>query len=66
MSWDRGHSYNPPSSMDAPTDLTERYHITSHLARGGMADVYEGRTPSSIAGLRSRSSMRSIRRTRHS
>jgi serine/threonine-protein kinase len=27
--------------MDSQT-LTERYHITSHLARGGMADVYEG------------------------
>lgn len=28
--------------MQTPTALTERYHITSHLARGGMADVYEG------------------------
>jgi len=29
--------------MDAPSILNERYEITSHLARGGMADVYEGR-----------------------
>ncbi|MEA1904027.1 MAG: Stk1 family PASTA domain-containing Ser/Thr kinase [Actinomycetota bacterium] len=29
--------------MEAPSELTDRYHITSHLARGGMADVYEGR-----------------------
>jgi serine/threonine-protein kinase len=28
--------------MDAPTTLTDRYRITSHIARGGMADVYEG------------------------
>ncbi len=28
--------------MDTPKALTERYHVTSHLARGGMADVYEG------------------------
>ncbi len=28
--------------MNAPSELTERYHITSHLARGGMADVYQG------------------------
>jgi eukaryotic-like serine/threonine-protein kinase len=28
--------------MNTPSELTERYHITSHLARGGMADVYEG------------------------
>jgi len=29
--------------MDAQTALSDRYQITSHLARGGMADVYEGR-----------------------
>ncbi len=28
--------------MDTPSELTERYHVTSHIARGGMADVYEG------------------------
>lgn len=28
--------------MDIPKELTERYHVSSHLARGGMADVYEG------------------------
>jgi eukaryotic-like serine/threonine-protein kinase len=28
--------------MQTPTALNDRYHITSHLARGGMADVYEG------------------------
>jgi serine/threonine-protein kinase len=28
--------------MNTPSQLTDRYHITSHLARGGMADVYEG------------------------
>ncbi len=28
--------------METPSALTDRYHITSHLARGGMADVYEG------------------------
>jgi beta-lactam-binding protein with PASTA domain/tRNA A-37 threonylcarbamoyl transferase component Bud32 len=28
--------------MNTPSELTERYHVTSHLARGGMADVYEG------------------------
>ena len=28
--------------MNTPSELTERYHITSHVARGGMADVYEG------------------------
>ncbi|MDX1468396.1 MAG: Stk1 family PASTA domain-containing Ser/Thr kinase, partial [Acidimicrobiia bacterium] len=28
--------------MEFPFELTERYHITSHIARGGMADVYEG------------------------
>ncbi len=29
--------------METPTQLTDRYHVMSHLARGGMADVYEGR-----------------------
>lgn len=29
--------------METPTVLNERYEITSHIARGGMADVYEGR-----------------------
>ncbi|MDH3463707.1 MAG: Stk1 family PASTA domain-containing Ser/Thr kinase, partial [Acidimicrobiia bacterium] len=28
--------------MDTPKALTDRYHVTAHLARGGMADVYEG------------------------
>ncbi|MEE9177633.1 MAG: Stk1 family PASTA domain-containing Ser/Thr kinase [Acidimicrobiia bacterium] len=28
--------------MQTPSELTERYHVTSHIARGGMADVYEG------------------------
>jgi serine/threonine-protein kinase len=28
--------------MENPTDLNDRYRVTSHLARGGMADVYEG------------------------
>lgn len=28
--------------METPTQLTDRYHVTSHLARGGMADVYQG------------------------
>jgi serine/threonine-protein kinase len=28
--------------MEVPTALTERYRVTSHIARGGMADVYEG------------------------
>ncbi len=29
--------------METPSVLNDRYEITSHLARGGMADVYEGR-----------------------
>ncbi len=29
--------------METPSVLNERYEITSHIARGGMADVYEGR-----------------------
>ena len=29
--------------METPPVLNERYEITSHIARGGMADVYEGR-----------------------
>jgi beta-lactam-binding protein with PASTA domain/tRNA A-37 threonylcarbamoyl transferase component Bud32 len=29
--------------METPSTLTDRYEATSHLARGGMADVYEGR-----------------------
>ena len=28
--------------METPRPLTERYHLTSHIARGGMADVYQG------------------------
>jgi serine/threonine-protein kinase len=28
--------------MQTPTALNDRYHVTSHLARGGMADVYQG------------------------
>ncbi|MDH3247653.1 MAG: Stk1 family PASTA domain-containing Ser/Thr kinase [Acidimicrobiia bacterium] len=28
--------------MDTPSALTERYELTTHLARGGMADVYQG------------------------
>ena len=28
--------------MNFPHPLTERYHLASHLARGGMADVYLG------------------------
>jgi serine/threonine-protein kinase len=28
--------------MDTPAQLTERYRLDSHLARGGMADVYQG------------------------
>ena len=30
------------SPMETPTNLTERYQLTTHLARGGMADVYQG------------------------
>ncbi len=26
--------------METPRPLTDRYHLTSHIARGGMADVY--------------------------
>lgn len=29
--------------METPSVLNERYEVTSHIARGGMADVYEGR-----------------------
>ncbi len=29
--------------MESPSVLNDRYEITSHLARGGMADVFEGR-----------------------
>jgi eukaryotic-like serine/threonine-protein kinase len=43
MSWDESIPTIRPSSMDPQTALTDRYQITSHLARGGMADVYEGR-----------------------
>ncbi|MCI0426213.1 MAG: Stk1 family PASTA domain-containing Ser/Thr kinase [Actinobacteria bacterium] len=28
--------------MQTPTALNERYEVASHLARGGMADVYQG------------------------
>lgn len=28
--------------MEFPYPLTDRYHLSSHLARGGMADVYMG------------------------
>jgi eukaryotic-like serine/threonine-protein kinase len=27
--------------MDNPRPLTDRYHLSSHIARGGMADVYQ-------------------------
>ncbi len=37
-----GLSYNRRFLMETPSNLTDRYHLTSHLARGGMADVYEG------------------------
>ncbi len=42
MSWDESIPTIRPASMDSPTALSDRYQITSHLARGGMADVYEG------------------------
>ncbi len=29
--------------MELPFALTDRYQLTAHIARGGMADVYEGR-----------------------
>ncbi len=29
--------------MDLPFILNDRYELTAHIARGGMADVYEGR-----------------------
>lgn len=29
--------------METPSLLNDRYEVTSHIARGGMADVYEGR-----------------------
>ena len=29
--------------MELPTHLTDRYELNAHLARGGMADVYQGR-----------------------
>ncbi len=28
--------------MEIPSELTDRYHVTSHIARGGMADVHLG------------------------
>jgi serine/threonine-protein kinase len=42
MSWDETIPTIRTALMDAPTALTDRYQITSHIARGGMADVYEG------------------------
>ena len=36
MSWDETIPTIRPASMDAQTALTDRYQITSHLARGGM------------------------------
>src|SRR5690606_34814051 len=27
--------------METSRPLTDRYHLTSHIARGGMADVYQ-------------------------
>jgi eukaryotic-like serine/threonine-protein kinase len=29
--------------MEVPSNLTDRYELNAHLARGGMADVYQGR-----------------------
>lgn len=29
--------------MEVPSALTDRYHLASHIARGGMANVFEGR-----------------------
>ena len=29
--------------MQTPTALNDRYEVTSHVARGGMADVYQGK-----------------------
>ena len=29
--------------MEVPTNLTDRYELNAHIARGGMADVYQGR-----------------------
>ncbi len=29
--------------METPTFLSDRYELTAHLARGGMADVFQGR-----------------------
>ncbi len=29
--------------MELPSHLTDRYELNAHLARGGMADVYQGR-----------------------
>ncbi len=29
--------------METPTPLTDRYELSEHIARGGMADVYRGR-----------------------
>ncbi len=43
MSWDQTIPTIRQASMDSQTALTDRYQITSHLARGGMADVYEGK-----------------------
>lgn len=43
MSWDQSIPTIRQASMDSQTALSDRYQITSHLARGGMADVYEGK-----------------------